>query len=49
MITDLWVIRFSSLFPCLQIGHYHGVMTSMLGLGQLSTVITQVNGVLASK
>ncbi|TNN78302.1 Serine/threonine-protein kinase ATR [Liparis tanakae] len=32
-----------------QIGHYHGVMTSMLGLGQLSTVITQVNGVLASK
>ncbi|TKS86882.1 Serine/threonine-protein kinase atr [Collichthys lucidus] len=33
----------------LQIGHYHGVMTSMLGLGQLSTVITQVNGVLANK
>ncbi|CAJ1074374.1 serine/threonine-protein kinase ATR [Xyrichtys novacula] len=32
-----------------QIGHYHGVMTSMLGLGQLSTVITQVNGVLANK
>ncbi|XP_054652391.1 serine/threonine-protein kinase ATR isoform X2 [Dunckerocampus dactyliophorus] len=32
-----------------QIGHYHGVMTSMLGLGQLSTVITQVNGVLADK
>uniref|UniRef100_A0A3B3YIZ0 Serine/threonine-protein kinase ATR n=1 Tax=Poecilia mexicana TaxID=48701 RepID=A0A3B3YIZ0_9TELE len=32
-----------------QIGHYHGVMTSMLGLGQLSTVITQVNGVLASQ
>ncbi|XP_023286121.1 serine/threonine-protein kinase ATR-like, partial [Seriola lalandi dorsalis] len=31
-----------------QIGHYHGVMTSMLGLGQLSTVITQVNGVLAN-
>lgn len=34
---------------CVQIGHYHGVMTSMLGLGQLSTVITQVNGVLANK
>ncbi|KAM6912554.1 serine/threonine-protein kinase ATR isoform 1-T1 [Xenentodon cancila] len=32
-----------------QIGHYHGVMTSMLGLGQLSTVMTQVNGVLANK
>ncbi|KAF6726268.1 Serine/threonine-protein kinase ATR [Oryzias melastigma] len=32
-----------------QIDHYHGVMTSMLGLGQLSTVITQVNGVLANK
>ncbi|KAJ0062993.1 hypothetical protein NL108_010267 [Boleophthalmus pectinirostris] len=32
-----------------QIGHYHGVMTSMLGLGQLSTVITQVNGVLANR
>uniref|UniRef100_A0AAX7TJ54 Serine/threonine-protein kinase ATR n=1 Tax=Astatotilapia calliptera TaxID=8154 RepID=A0AAX7TJ54_ASTCA len=32
-----------------QIAHYHGVMTSMLGLGQLSTVITQVNGVLANK
>ncbi|KAM4625275.1 serine/threonine-protein kinase ATR [Polymixia lowei] len=32
-----------------QIGHYHGVMTSMLGLGQLSTVITQVNGILANK
>uniref|UniRef100_A0A3B4Z4L9 Serine/threonine-protein kinase ATR n=1 Tax=Stegastes partitus TaxID=144197 RepID=A0A3B4Z4L9_9TELE len=32
-----------------QIGHYHGVMTSMLGLGQLSTIITQVNGVLANK
>ncbi|XP_077396162.1 serine/threonine-protein kinase ATR isoform X2 [Festucalex cinctus] len=32
-----------------QIGHYHGVMTSRLGLGQLSTVITQVNGVLADK
>ncbi|KAM9356452.1 serine/threonine-protein kinase ATR isoform 2-T2 [Pholidichthys leucotaenia] len=32
-----------------QIVHYHGVMSSMLGLGQLSTVITQVNGVLANK
>ncbi|KAM6960680.1 serine/threonine-protein kinase ATR [Aplochiton taeniatus] len=32
-----------------QIGHYHGVMSSMLGLGQLSTVITQVNGVLADR
>ncbi|XP_072313429.1 serine/threonine-protein kinase ATR [Eucyclogobius newberryi] len=32
-----------------QIGHYHGVMTSMLGLGQLSTVVTQVNGVLANR
>lgn len=32
-----------------QIGHYHGVMTSMLGLGQLSTVITQVNGVVANR
>uniref|UniRef100_A0AAY5KRD1 Serine/threonine-protein kinase ATR n=1 Tax=Esox lucius TaxID=8010 RepID=A0AAY5KRD1_ESOLU len=32
-----------------QIGHYHGVMSSMLGLGQLSTVITQVNGVLANR
>ncbi|KAM8833099.1 serine/threonine-protein kinase ATR [Synchiropus picturatus] len=32
-----------------QIGHYHGVMTSMLGLGQLSTVIAQVNGVLANR
>ncbi|XP_042356809.1 serine/threonine-protein kinase ATR [Plectropomus leopardus] len=32
-----------------QIAHYHGVMTSMLGLGQLSTVVTQVNGVLANK
>ncbi|RVE57450.1 hypothetical protein OJAV_G00216500 [Oryzias javanicus] len=32
-----------------QIDHYHGVMTSMLGLGQLSTVITQVNGVLANR
>uniref|UniRef100_A0A8C4KZC6 Serine/threonine-protein kinase ATR n=1 Tax=Equus asinus asinus TaxID=83772 RepID=A0A8C4KZC6_EQUAS len=28
-----------------QIIHYHGVVKSMLGLGQLSTVITQVNGV----
>uniref|UniRef100_A0AAY4APV8 Serine/threonine-protein kinase ATR n=1 Tax=Denticeps clupeoides TaxID=299321 RepID=A0AAY4APV8_9TELE len=32
-----------------QIVHYHGVMNSMLGLGQLSTVITQVNGVLANR
>ncbi|XP_066508582.1 serine/threonine-protein kinase ATR-like [Hoplias malabaricus] len=32
-----------------QIVHYHGVMNSMLGLGQLSTVMTQVNGVLASR
>ncbi|MGH0119838.1 UNVERIFIED_CONTAM: hypothetical protein FKN15_043271 [Acipenser sinensis] len=32
-----------------QILHYHGVMKSMLGLGQLSTVITQVNGVLANR
>ncbi|MGH0145669.1 UNVERIFIED_CONTAM: hypothetical protein FKN15_015304 [Acipenser sinensis] len=32
-----------------QIIHYHGVMKSMLGLGQLSTVITQVNGVLANR
>ncbi|KAL2098334.1 hypothetical protein ACEWY4_007541 [Coilia grayii] len=32
-----------------QIGHYHGVMNSLLGLGQLSSVITQVNGVLASR
>ncbi|TRY93694.1 hypothetical protein DNTS_029400 [Danionella cerebrum] len=32
-----------------QLVHYHGVMNSMLGLGQLSTVITQVNGVLASR
>ncbi|XP_055785850.1 serine/threonine-protein kinase ATR isoform X2 [Salvelinus fontinalis] len=32
-----------------QIGHYHGVMSSMLGLGQLSTVVTQVNGVLANR
>ncbi|XP_067898685.1 serine/threonine-protein kinase ATR isoform X4 [Heterodontus francisci] len=32
-----------------EIIHYHGLMKSMLGLGQLSTVITQVNGVLASR
>ncbi|XP_042558922.1 serine/threonine-protein kinase ATR [Clupea harengus] len=32
-----------------QISHYHGVMNSLLGLGQLSSVITQVNGVLASR
>uniref|UniRef100_A0AAY5ETL9 Serine/threonine-protein kinase ATR n=1 Tax=Electrophorus electricus TaxID=8005 RepID=A0AAY5ETL9_ELEEL len=32
-----------------QIMHYHGVMNSMLGLGQLSTVMTQVNGVLANR
>ncbi|CAN9502464.1 unnamed protein product [Ophioblennius macclurei] len=32
-----------------QIGHHHGIMTSMLGLGQLSTVIMHVNGVLANK
>nr|XP_015216835.1 PREDICTED: serine/threonine-protein kinase ATR isoform X1 [Lepisosteus oculatus] len=32
-----------------QIVHYHGVMKSMLGLGQLSTAITQVNGVLANR
>ncbi|KAL6468384.1 hypothetical protein MHYP_G00240610 [Metynnis hypsauchen] len=32
-----------------QIVHYHGVMSSMLGLGQLSTVMTQVNGVLANR
>ncbi|KAG2462678.1 ATR kinase, partial [Polypterus senegalus] len=32
-----------------QIAHYHGLMKSMLGLGQLSTVITQVNGVLANR
>ncbi|KAJ7409859.1 hypothetical protein WISP_111676 [Willisornis vidua] len=32
-----------------QIIHYHGVVKSMLGLGQLSTVITQVNGVLANR
>ncbi|XP_055785893.1 serine/threonine-protein kinase ATR-like isoform X1 [Salvelinus fontinalis] len=30
-----------------QIGHYH--VSSMLGLGQLSTVVTQVNGVLANR
>ncbi|KAK2505823.1 hypothetical protein MC885_005294 [Smutsia gigantea] len=33
----------------LQIIHYHGVVKSMLGLGQLSTVITQVNGVHANR
>uniref|UniRef100_A0A8C9T6S1 Serine/threonine-protein kinase ATR n=1 Tax=Scleropages formosus TaxID=113540 RepID=A0A8C9T6S1_SCLFO len=32
-----------------QIAHYHGVLKSVLGLGQLSTVISQVNGVLASR
>ncbi|KAM4694360.1 serine/threonine-protein kinase ATR [Discoglossus pictus] len=32
-----------------EIIHYHGVVKSMLGLGQLSTVITQVNGVLNSR
>ncbi|KAM5163022.1 serine/threonine-protein kinase ATR [Mantella aurantiaca] len=32
-----------------EIVHYHGVVKSMLGLGQLSTVITQVNGVLNSR
>ncbi|XP_062988227.1 serine/threonine-protein kinase ATR [Elgaria multicarinata webbii] len=32
-----------------QIIHYHGVVKSMLGLGQFSTVITQVNGVLAKR
>ncbi|XP_077477545.1 serine/threonine-protein kinase ATR [Stigmatopora argus] len=32
-----------------QIGHFHGIMTSLLGLGRLSTVITQINGVLADK
>ncbi|XP_030212900.1 serine/threonine-protein kinase ATR [Gadus morhua] len=32
-----------------QIGHYHGMMTSMLGLGQLSSVITQLNGVLTNR
>uniref|UniRef100_A0A8C5MNU7 Serine/threonine-protein kinase ATR n=1 Tax=Leptobrachium leishanense TaxID=445787 RepID=A0A8C5MNU7_9ANUR len=32
-----------------EITHYHGVVKSMLGLGQLSTVITQVNGVLNSR
>ncbi|XP_029973557.1 serine/threonine-protein kinase ATR [Salarias fasciatus] len=32
-----------------QIGHHHGIMTSMLGLGQLSTVIMHVNGILANK
>ncbi|XP_075717588.1 serine/threonine-protein kinase ATR isoform X2 [Rhinoderma darwinii] len=32
-----------------EIVHYHGVVKSMLGLGQLSTVITQVNGILNSR
>ncbi|XP_073435201.1 serine/threonine-protein kinase ATR isoform X1 [Dendrobates tinctorius] len=32
-----------------EILHYHGVVKSMLGLGQLSTVITQVNGILNSR
>ncbi|XP_077344341.1 serine/threonine-protein kinase ATR isoform X2 [Lithobates pipiens] len=32
-----------------EIVHYNGVVKSMLGLGQLSTVITQVNGVLNSR
>nr|XP_033814332.1 serine/threonine-protein kinase ATR isoform X1 [Geotrypetes seraphini] len=32
-----------------QILHYYGVVESMLGLGQLSTVITQVNGALANR
>ncbi|OCT80913.1 hypothetical protein XELAEV_18027725mg [Xenopus laevis] len=32
-----------------EIIHYHGVVKSMLGLGQLSTVITQVNGILNSR
>ncbi|KAF4801806.1 hypothetical protein TURU_031252 [Turdus rufiventris] len=32
-----------------QIIHYHGAVKSMLGLGQLSAVITQVNGVLANR
>ncbi|XP_058044288.1 serine/threonine-protein kinase ATR isoform X2 [Ahaetulla prasina] len=32
-----------------QIIHYQGVVKSMLGLGQFSTVITQVNGVLAKR
>ncbi|MBZ3872591.1 Serine/threonine-protein kinase ATR [Sciurus carolinensis] len=32
-----------------EIIHYHGVVKSMLGLGQLSTVITQVNGVHANR
>ncbi|KAG8580917.1 hypothetical protein GDO81_007479 [Engystomops pustulosus] len=32
-----------------EIMHYHGVVKSMLGLGQLSTVITQVNGILNSR
>ncbi|XP_066455638.1 serine/threonine-protein kinase ATR [Eleutherodactylus coqui] len=32
-----------------EIVHHHGVLKSMLGLGQLSTVITQVNGILNSR
>ncbi|KAK0130626.1 Serine/threonine-protein kinase atr [Merluccius polli] len=32
-----------------QIGHYHGMMSSMLGLGQLSSVITQLDGVLTNR
>ncbi|XP_075124962.1 serine/threonine-protein kinase ATR [Leptodactylus fuscus] len=32
-----------------EIMHYHGVLKSMLGLGQLSTVVTQVNGILNSR
>ncbi|KAJ3613478.1 hypothetical protein NHX12_019727 [Muraenolepis orangiensis] len=32
-----------------RIGHYHGMMSSMLGLGQLSSVITQLNGVLTNR
>ncbi|XP_053162859.1 serine/threonine-protein kinase ATR isoform X2 [Hemicordylus capensis] len=32
-----------------QIIHYHGMVKSTLDLGQLSTVITQVNGVLAKR
>ncbi|KAG7457149.1 hypothetical protein MATL_G00243500 [Megalops atlanticus] len=39
----------TAFLPFLQIAHYHGVMKSMLGLGQLSTAITQVNGVLANR
>ncbi|XP_040283994.1 serine/threonine-protein kinase ATR isoform X1 [Bufo bufo] len=32
-----------------EILHHHGVLKSMLGLGQLSTVITQVNGILNNR